>query len=573
MKPYTMFILFFMLCYANHIYSQNRERSIKEIDSLKVVYKSLQSDKKLENLHYRLKKSKAVKYIDGELLCYNSLLFNHGSQKRLDSVLFYAHKYESLEHLCPKNHRKINYLINKGNTFQYYLGLTEEGLKSYIEAYQLIDKDSVKTLNELSTYISWSYIKKEEYDRAITILNESLLDSSTATNIYRQGQLSYLAMAYQLKKMPEKSLPILQKMLAYSKKNNDTVLEAYVKNNIIYDYYLLGEYQKAIDSGLAVRPKLKGMDLQKHLPTNSEFLALFYDTIGDTKNAIYYMKDAISTTLDYNEIPELYKDLASYHEKDNDVKSALEIYKKREVVIDSIRTMERKVFTDYYDTKIKFIDETQKSEKILLEKNILTAQNDKQKLYIISLIVGLSCILLVILSSIIYRKYYKAEKKVVALKKKEKELLKNHIKVREDELAAMLVTQAQKTEELAHIESRFDNAIVSNDHDKILQSKKLLSEFINASECNDIFSERIESQYPGIVHQLQQEHPELSSNDIKHCLFLKLGLSLKESAQLLNVAIGTVKTSRNRAKTKMKLPDEISLKEYIDQLVNEEILA
>ncbi len=180
---------------------------------------------------------------------------------------------------------------------------------------------------------------------------------------------------------------------------------------------------------------------------------------------------------------------------------------------------------------------------------------------------------MVILSSIIYRKYYKAEKKVVALKKKEKELLKNHIRVREDELAAMLVTQAQKAEELSLIESSFDTAIVANDYDKILHAKKLLSEFINASENNDIFSERIESQYPGIVHQLQQEHPELSSNDIKHCLFLKLGLSLKESARLLNVAVGTVKTSRNRAKTKMNLPDEISLKEYIDQLVNDAILV
>ncbi len=575
MKPHIIFCV--LLCYASITYSQNREDTIEEIDSLFFTYLFKVSPEAIKSHHDQLKKSEAINYYNGILKSYFNLMWDHGYHKNADSTFYYCHKFESLERSHPNKILTSKYLFNKGMVFEHNLGLTEEALSILTQAYKRIEKEqeqeNKKLLPLISANIAVCYLRKKQYDKAVTILKKSLDDSISASPINTQYQLSYLSMAYQRKNMPNKSIPILHRVLEYGKKYSDTNANIYARNNIIYDYYLMRQYQKAIDSGLVIRKKLSKPDPFTQIPINSRTLSLSYHALGDIKKAIYYLNHAIDNTQEYNELPELYSDLATYYQKNDNTKLTIATYKKRKVIVDSIRAMEKKVFTDYYDTKIKFIDQTQKNEKILLEKNILTAQNDKQKLYIVSLIVGLSCILLVVLSSIIYRKYYKAEKKVIALKKKEKELLKNHIKVREDELAAILVIQARKTEELAQIESSFDNAIVTNDHHKILQSKKLLSEFINASESNDIFSERIESQYPGIVHQLQQEHPELSSNDIKHCLFLKLGLSLKESAQLLNVAIGTVKTSRNRAKAKMNLSDEVSLKEYIDQLVNEEILA
>jgi len=48
-----------------------------------------------------------------------------------------------------------------------------------------------------------------------------------------------------------------------------------------------------------------------------------------------------------------------------------------------------------------------------------------------------------------------------------------------------------------------------------------------------------------------------------------LGLSVKESAQLLHVGIGAVKMGRNRAKSKMNLPEETSLKEYLNNVIIE----
>ncbi len=179
----------------------------------------------------------------------------------------------------------------------------------------------------------------------------------------------------------------LNSIFEYGKKHNNTNAKIHFRNSMIYNYYLMGDYQKAIDSAFVIRKRLSKPDPFTEIPFNSRTLSLSYHALGDIKKAIYYLNHAIDNTQEYNELPELYNDLATYYQKSNNHKLAVATYKKRKLVVDSIRAMEKKVFTDYYDTKIKFIDQTQKSEKILLEKNILTAQNDKQKLYIISLLV------------------------------------------------------------------------------------------------------------------------------------------------------------------------------------------
>jgi hypothetical protein len=565
LKTIVVIILTSLVSINLQAQSKEKLRLQKEIDSLNKTYSFSTTLNGYINHHYKLKTSKSINYQKGIFKSYIQLMWYHGVKRKLDSTLYYCNQFEVFEQSHPNKEIKIIYLHNRALLFNLYLGLTEEALNSYTTAYSLVSKDSLAEKIELNIAISQCYANKKQYSKAITVLNQCIKDTAKIKFKMKFILLETLATSYQFMNKPEKSFPIHQKMIALSKKNNDKLMEVYTQNGIIYDYYLQHQYQKGIDYGLKVREKFKIPDLSEYMFANSEFLANNYNAIGNYKNAIYFMKSAISETPAYNELPDLYSDLAKYYKSNNDLKEATEIYEKRDQVIDSIRSMEQKAFTDYYDTKIKFINQTENSKKIILENSV-------QKSYIVSLIIGIFCLLLFILSFVIYRKYNKSEKKIEDLKEKEKVILKNHIKLREDELSVILISEAKKNEKLDQIKIDLTHGVKNNDIKQIKIAEESLNEYLKSADEFNIFSERLESQYPGIVYQLKNSHPELSQNDIKHCLLVKLGLSLKESAQLLSVTTGTVKTARNRVVRKLDLPEDLNFKDYLDQIENSKLI-
>ncbi|MGB2129652.1 MAG: triple tyrosine motif-containing protein [Flavicella sp.] len=64
---------------------------------------------------------------------------------------------------------------------------------------------------------------------------------------------------------------------------------------------------------------------------------------------------------------------------------------------------------------------------------------------------------------------------------------------------------------------------------------------------------------------LRQKHPDLSSNEIKLSAYLKLNLSSKEIASLMNIAITSVEQSRYRLRKKFKLEKDMNLTNYIQK--------
>ena len=76
------------------------------------------------------------------------------------------------------------------------------------------------------------------------------------------------------------------------------------------------------------------------------------------------------------------------------------------------------------------------------------------------------------------------------------------------------------------------------------------------------------NRYFGNVHhdffnKLKTSYPQISGNDLRHCALIKMNLSLKESAEILGVDVGSVKVARYRMKRKMDLNEEDDLRQVI----------
>ncbi|HVV03438.1 MAG TPA: LuxR C-terminal-related transcriptional regulator [Puia sp.] len=62
---------------------------------------------------------------------------------------------------------------------------------------------------------------------------------------------------------------------------------------------------------------------------------------------------------------------------------------------------------------------------------------------------------------------------------------------------------------------------------------------------------------------LKSKYPLLSATDLKLCAYLRLNLSSKEIAQMLNISLKGVEVSRYRIRKKLSLPTEVNLYEFL----------
>jgi DNA-binding CsgD family transcriptional regulator len=72
----------------------------------------------------------------------------------------------------------------------------------------------------------------------------------------------------------------------------------------------------------------------------------------------------------------------------------------------------------------------------------------------------------------------------------------------------------------------------------------------------------------GFFKVLKEKYPELTSNDLRLCSYLKLNFNSKEIARLLNISPRSVEISRHRLRKKLKLRSEQNLFDFLIDLDN-----
>jgi DNA-binding NarL/FixJ family response regulator len=82
----------------------------------------------------------------------------------------------------------------------------------------------------------------------------------------------------------------------------------------------------------------------------------------------------------------------------------------------------------------------------------------------------------------------------------------------------------------------------------------------------DKFKLHFEQVHPQFFDKLSAICPALTVNELRQCAYIKMNLSIKEIAALLNVTDGAIKIARNRMKKKMGLSQNDSLGEFLHKI-------
>jgi len=158
----------------------------------------------------------------------------------------------------------------------------------------------------------------------------------------------------------------------------------------------------------------------------------------------------------------------------------------------------------------------------------------------------------------------KTESELVSVRN---EKLEAEINFTNSEMASSAMHLVKKGELLSKIKGELSQVMkgLENPH-AIAELKKViktLSEDDNMDKEWTNFTKHFDKVHSDFVVGLKEKHPTITGNELKLCAYLRMNLSTKEIAQLMNISVRGVEISRYRLRKKLELPTEISLFDYL----------
>ncbi len=158
----------------------------------------------------------------------------------------------------------------------------------------------------------------------------------------------------------------------------------------------------------------------------------------------------------------------------------------------------------------------------------------------------------------------KTESELVTLRNAK---LEADINNKNTELASSAMHLVQKGElltkiksELLHVMKGFENPQAISDVKKMIKS---LTADDNMDKEWENFTRHFDTVHSDFGTTLKEKHPGITSNDMKLSAYLRMNLSTKEIAQLMNISVRGVEISRYRLRKKLAIPTEQSLFDYL----------
>lgn len=146
--------------------------------------------------------------------------------------------------------------------------------------------------------------------------------------------------------------------------------------------------------------------------------------------------------------------------------------------------------------------------------------------------------------------------------------LKGEVDHQRRELASTTMYAMQKNEILRSVQESLQKVVQS--HPKAKADLRAVSKFIEGGLQQDRdwenFKVHFEQVHPSFFSSLKKAYPVLSPNDLKHCAYLRINLSVKEVAQMLGINANSVTMSRYRLKKKLGLSPDDSMNDFIQNI-------
>ncbi len=250
----------------------------------------------------------------------------------------------------------------------------------------------------------------------------------------------------------------------------------------------------------------------------------------------YLWKDKFQSALEWFEIHTSYRD-SVYNEK-----------KAKEIAV--------------YESKLETLEEKRKVKA--LEDKLEIDRHKKNALWITF---GFASLLGI---SIFYAQSQKTQKEklkqesLLMSSKMETDKLRNKLEFKQKELASHILTMAHKNALLSEINDGIDH--ITSEENKFLASKlkRTIDRHLNDAKDWDAFINTFQSIHSNFLQKIQDiSNNLLTSNELRLASLMKMNLSSKEIANLLNITQDGVKKARYRLRKKLDVSSDVNIQDYL----------
>ncbi|MEL7118085.1 MAG: tetratricopeptide repeat protein [Bacteroidota bacterium] len=490
------------------------------------------------------------------------------------------------------------------------------------KALTLLKDDVVGRTDELKArvlnLIGAAYTLTAQYDLSIQYLQDALSIAQMENNLEEEvrslrllGKLYWYMEAYDL------SLSYTREAMSLLNEDMDKELKMQVYNMMGNALSSKGFPDSAKNYFSKLIPLALENENYELLASSYINLAVLYDQKKDFDQALFYYEKALST-FEYGNIlrGQFYSlvNISGIYQQMDQPQQALKYLYQAYPMIDTTGLLSEKVWVlqnlytvyqqiDQKDSIIKYLNQYYLHKDSLFNKEKLAKINEvesayketqlkaelKQKAVIEKIkrtqwILGLSA-LVVILAALSYIFYIRLEKnrlQQMVLEKEKSQLQADHeAKLQEteqlnstlnnqrQELSVTAMILMEKNESLQQIEEEVD-AIAKEASSPVAQQLKKLKRKIATqvdSESDwEYFKQQFDHANPQFFERLLAINDQLTPKDLKVSAYLRMNLSTKEIAQLMNYSLRGVESMRYRLRKKLELPSEQDLNIWMIQL-------
>lgn len=242
----------------------------------------------------------------------------------------------------------------------------------------------------------------------------------------------------------------------------------------------------------------------------------------------------------------------------NKIKFEIQDYKNQIVLNETKLSNERKIFYSIITIIIivvisiiwilRNLSVKHKQKKLIAERNeqILALELEKEKN-----------------ESLLLEKQLNEQKTIGLL---EQERLKNEVELKNRKLSAKALYLSGRNQMIEDVLSELSEIPQVAKEDSLANHIKILKTHLKTDNEWDSFITHFEEVNQTFLATLKSKHPNLTANDIRFISYIYMNLSTKEIASMFNITPESCRKRKERIATKMEIPENIKLYDYLASL-------
>lgn len=269
--------------------------------------------------------------------------------------------------------------------------------------------------------------------------------------------------------------------------------------------------------------------------------------------------------------------IADTYKATNNDKAAIKAYQNTITIMDSIAIVQKDVAIQ--EIQAKFQTELQREKNITLEANNAALQKEMETEKMLMILYGFISLSIIVLILLFLRGYWlknrlqneelksiEAEKNLIQQQHQHEQELTNAqkevIEEKQRELTSTALRMANYQDSITEIIEKCNNGAEI----KVADVKKDLQHLMKQKDYWKQFETRFNNLHPEFGANLSTRFAKLTKNDIEFCSLLKLNMSNKEIASLLQISHESAITKKYRIKKKMEINDDAEFEKLLMEI-------